>query len=98
MSASTSTSPSAGDGLNLNGLDWDNAISGIDPAADNAIVASLVLTGDSESSGRGSEAASVPSAEEGFNLWEPEGEGQSVAAPRDTTSTQVTATGCKCFD
>lgn len=85
----------SGDG-HLGELNGDSLISGT--AADDAIVGSLIGTGDAESLRRSGEAASatVPPGEEGLNLWEPE-EGREATAPRDVTSMQVTyQRGCRC--
>lgn len=78
-------------------LNGDDDALGI--AADNAVVSSLIGTGDAEPAG-GGEAASVPLAEEGFNLWEPEADEREASAPRDAASTQVgnrNSAGC-CVD
>lgn len=79
---------SVGGDVHAGELNGDSEMSGT--AADDAIVSSLIGTGDAESVGRGGEAASatVPSAEEGLNLWDPE-EGREATAPRDVTSMQV---------
>lgn len=79
---------SAGGDVHAGELNGDSEMSEI--AADDAIVGSLIGTGDAESVGRAGESASatVPSAEEGLNLWDPE-EGREATAPRDVTSMQV---------
>lgn len=59
-------------------------------ATENSIVSGLVGTDDTEPPRGSGEAASVPSAEEGLNLWESEGEISEAAAPTDTSTTQVT--------
>lgn len=84
----SSAPPSVGGDVHSGGLNGDSEASGT--AADDAIVGSLVGTGEAESVGRGGEStsATVPSAEEGLNLWDPE-EGREATAPRDVTSMQV---------
>lgn len=64
-------------------------------ATEDSIVSSLIGmgiddTGHSTSrSTHGGEGASVPSAEEGLNLWESEGKLREATAPADTLSLQV---------
>lgn len=79
---------SLGGDVHAGELNGDSEMS--ETAADDAIVGSLIGTGDAESVGRAGESASatVPSAEEGLNLWDPE-EGREATAPRDVTSMQV---------
>lgn len=84
-----STPPSVGGGARIRDLNAADETSGV--ATDNAVVGSLIGAGDAEAAGASGEAASVPSAEEGFNLWEGEREGGEVIAQRDTASMQVTS-------
>lgn len=60
-------------------------------AAEDSIVSGLVGTDDTELARGSGEAASVPSAEEGLNLWEPEGKVREATAPTDVSTTQVLA-------
>lgn len=87
---SASTPPPAGGDIDTGELDEDDEASGV---ADNSVVRSLIGTGDAEPTVGSGEATSVPSAEEGFNLWGPEGEGPGATAPREMASMQVTAGG-----
>lgn len=85
VSMSASTPQAAADV----GTDESNETSQISQiATENSIVSGLVGTDDTEPARGGGEAASVPSAEEGLNLWESEGKTRE-AAPTDISTTQV---------
>ena len=58
-------------------------------ATENSIVSGLVGTDDAEPPRVSGEAASVPSAEEGLNLWESDGTIGEAATPTDVSTTQV---------
>lgn len=84
--------PGAGDARTVDGTGVNEA----SEAAEDSIVSSLIGMGiDDVGLARGSgEGASVPSAEEGLNLWESEGELREATAPADMLSLQVMAVRC----
>lgn len=77
-----------GGGARIRDLNAADETSGV--ATDNAVVGSLIGAGDAEAAGASGEATTVPSAEEGFNLWEGEREGGDSTAQRESASMQVT--------
>lgn len=56
---------------------------------DDVVVGDLLGTRDGGLTGGGSEAAGVPSAEEGLNLWGPDAGEVQLRAPITPASTQV---------
>ncbi len=91
-SANASTpAPVVGDAGAVDGT----GVSETSEATEDCIVSSLIGmgiddTGPSRSS-HGGEGASVPSAEEGLNLWESEGKLREATAPADMLPLQVMA-------
>lgn len=83
-----STPPQVADEV---GTDESNGASQI--ATENSIVSGLVGTDDTEPARGSGEPASVPSAEEGLNLWESEGKIREATAPTDISTTQVMGDG-----
>lgn len=86
--AINSTTSSLGGSARISDFNAGDEASGV--ATDDAVVVSLIGAGDAEPAGASGEGTSVPSAEEGLNLWEGEGEGGEAIAQRDTASMQVT--------
>lgn len=73
------------------GMGESNEVSQIEIATENSIVSGLVGTDDTEPPRGSGEAASVPLAEEGLNLWESEWKIREATASIDISTTQVTA-------
>lgn len=66
-------------------------------ATENSIVSGLVGTDDVEPARVSGEGASVPSAEEGLNLWESEGKVREATTPTDISTTQVLRAALRTF-
>lgn len=87
MSAKSSSLPSGASENGTNGAS--------DTTTEDNIVSGLIGVDESGPPRGGGEAASVPSADEGLNLWESEGGVQEATTPCDMISMQVMATSAR---